>query len=248
MEVFKNKYDCIFSMGSACFSAELLTKAKLRVFSSPFDWLRGGNFKTRGELICNGFKDFLDIEYLEKTGQRDYPERCDIYLNKYNGIGFFHDFPKDEILADSHPKVKEKYDRRIDRLIEKLCHSEHSLIIYMEMFEDDINDKGVILPLIDKINKKFNKSSIDLLYIKHNQNMKDGEYKIYQATNNAYIVELYNRNRDNNDYGNYKNCKRILSKIKLKKSFNEMFLKVFRGRSRTRVYLFGFKIMSFKSI
>lgn len=246
LNIFNTKYDCIFSMGSACFSAELLTKAKLRVFSSPFDWLRGGNFKTRGELICNGFEDFLNIEYLEKIGEREYPENCDIYSNKHNGIEFIHDFPKGEKLADSYPKVKNKYDRRIDRLIEKLYNSEHSLIVYMELFDDDINGEDVILPLADKINKKFNKDCIDVLYIKHSQTIKDGEHKIYQASKNVYIAELYNRKRDNDDYGNYKNCKWILSKIKLKKSFNEMFLKVFKGRTRVRIYFLGFKIMSFK--
>ena len=246
LDIFKTKYDCIFSLGSACYSAELLTKARLRVFSSPFDWLSEGTFEERGGLICNNFKDFLNIEDLEKVGERDYPENCDIYINHHNGIAFHHDFPKREELSKNYPRVKDKYDKKINRLNEKLCNSQNVLIVYMELFEDCMNKDEEIISVIEKINQKFNKANIDILYVKHNKEMKDQEYKMSQISKNAYVAELYNRQRDNNDYGNYKNCKKILSKIKIRKAFREMLLKISKGRKRVRVYLFAIKIMSFK--
>lgn len=246
LDIFKNKYDCVFSLGLACFSAELLTKAKLRVFSSPFDWINGGNFKTRMALILNDFKDFLNIDGLEKIGEREYPENCDIYKNNLNEVIFYHDFPKGEELSNSYQKVKDKYDKRINRLNEKLSDSKKSLIIYMEIFEENIFKDEEITSLTEEINKKFDKTTIDVLYIIHNKGMKDREVKIYQASQNAYIAELYNKQRDNDDLGNYKNCKKFLSKIKIHKTFREMLLKISKGRKRVRVYLFGIKIMSFK--
>ena len=246
LDIYKNKYDCIFSLGSACFSAELLTKANLRVFSSPFDWLSGGTFEEKGNLICNDFKDFFNIEDLEKIGERDYPENCDVYINNHNGIMFNHDFPKGEELSTNYQKVKGKYENRINRLTEKLHNSQNSLIVYMELFEDRMNKDEEIISVINKINKKFDKNTIDILYIKHNKDMKDNDCKIFQISENAYVVELYNKLRDNDDVGNFKNCKNVLSKIKLRKTLKDMLLKVNKGRTRVRVYLFGIKIMSYK--
>lgn len=246
LNIFKNKYDCVFSMGSVCFSAELLTKAKLRVFASPFDWLCRGTFEERGELICNDFKDFFNIEDLEKIGEREYPENCDIYKNNHNGIIFNHDFTKGEELAKNYQKVKDKYDNRINKLNEKLTNSQKSLIVYMELIDELMKKDEEIIPVIEKINKKFDKTNIDILYIKHNKEMKDKEYKISQISKNAYVAELYNKERDNDGSGNYKNCNKLLSKIKIHKTFREMLLKISKGRTRVRVYLFGIKIMSFK--
>lgn len=244
LDLFKNKYDCIFSLGSACFSAELLTKAKLRVFSSPFDWLVGGSLEQRIDLLCEDFKDFLNIEDLEKMGERDYPENCDIYINNRTGIVFNHDFPKEE-LSKNYQMVKDKYYNRINRLNQKLYNSKNSLIIYMDILELPF-DKEKMVSLVEKMNKKFNTTTIDILYIKHNKEMKDREYTICQISENIYFAELYNKQRDNDDLGNYKNCKNLLSKIKKRKTFGEMLLKISKGRTRLRVYLFGIKIMSFK--
>lgn len=242
--LFKNKYNCIFSLGSACFSAELLTKANLRVFSSPFDWLSGGSFDTNVEFICNNFENFLNIEDLEKIGEREYPENCDIYKNNHSGILFHHDFTKGEKLTKTYQNVKEKYNRRIKRLNDKLCDSQKSLIVYMEIHEENIKKNEEIISSIEKINKHFGKKTIDILYIKHNKKMNDNEIKFSQIGENAYVAELYNMQRDNKDLGNYKNCKKLLSKIKIAKTFKERLLKISKGRKRMRVYLFGIKIMS----
>lgn len=246
LDIFKNRYDCIFSLGSACYCAELLTKARLRVFSSPFDWLCGGSFEYRANLICNDFSDFINPDDLEKIGEREYPENTDIYRNNYNEIVFNHDFPKGEEFSKNYQSVKDKYDKRINRLNEKLSNSKHSLIVFMEHFEQCIPKDEEVISLIEKINNKFNKTNIDILYIKHNKEMKDNEFKIFQVSRNAYIAELYNKKRDNDDLGNYKNCKKLLSKIKIRKSFKDMLLKVYRGEKRVRVYLFGIKILSLK--
>lgn len=246
LDIFKNKYNCIFSLGSACYCAELLTKAKLRVFSSPFDWLNGGSFEKRVGFICNNFQDFLNIEDLEKIGERDYPENCDIYKNNRTEVEFNHDFAKGEELSKTYPKAKDKYAKRINRLNEKLSESKNSLIVYMEMIEDRMKTDEEIISLIEQVNKKFGKNTIDILYVKHNNQMKDKESNITQIAKNAYVAELYNKQRDSTDPGNYKNCKKLLSKIKIHKEFKEWLLKISKGRTRVRVYLFGIKIFSLK--
>jgi len=246
LDIFKTKYDCVFSLGAACFSAELLTKAKLRVFSSPFDWISEGTLDGKGDMLCNNFKDFLNIEDLEKVGERDYPENCDIYKNNSNGIMFHHDFPKGEELSENFQKAKDKYNRRINRLNEKLSNSKNVLIVYMEIPDKFMNTEGEIISLSEKLNKNFDGINITILYVKHNKEMRDEEFKMSQISSNAYIAELYNLARDDHGHGNYKNCKKFLSKIKIRKTFGEMLLKVAKGRKRIRVYLFGVKVMSFK--
>lgn len=242
LRLFNKKYDCIFSMGSTCHSAELLTKARLRIFSSPFDWLCGGTLQERTELLCNDFEDFLNFEDLEKTGEREYPEKTDIYKNNHNGIIFNHDFPKGIELTQSYNQVKAKYDKRINRLKTKLKTSQNSLIIYMEPAYSEIKHEELI-QLTEKVNKIYRNT--DLLYIKHNPKMKDKEYTISQLSDNYYIAQLYNKRHGNDDLGNYKNCKLILNKIKRNKCINELFLRIYKSGTRIRGYLFGIKIFSF---
>lgn len=242
----KKKYDCIFSLGVICYCAELLTKARLRTFSAPFDWLCGASLEKRIDFLCNDFQDFLNIEDLEKTGERDHPENCDIYINKKNQIEFNHDFPKRVALEDSFPKVKAQYDKKIKRLKEKIKASKNTLIVYMDHDENCMSTNQAIISYIDRINNKFNKTTIDFLYIKHNKEMKDNEYSLEKISDNAYVAQVHNIKRTNNDLGNYKNCKRILKKIKARRNLKEMLLKISKGRTRVRVYLLGFKIMSFK--
>lgn len=246
LNVFKYKYDCVFSLGSACFSSELLTRSQLRIFSSPFDWVAGGSFQERGNLICNDFKDFLGLDNLEKTGEREYPENCYIYLNKKTNIYFHHDFPKEEAINNSYPKVQEKYDRRINRLKEKLVNSKRILIVYMELEKELINANSEIISLTENINNKFGNNNIDLLYIRHDDTMEDNKFNIVQISNNAYVADLYNLRRHDRAQGNHKNCKQILKKIKIRRSFKDLLLKISKTRTKARVYLFGVKIMTVK--
>ena len=242
--LFKKKYDCIFSLGSACFCAEMLTKSNLRVFSSPFDWLNGGSFSQRMEFIYTNFEKFLNIEGLKKIGEREYPESCDIYLNEQTSVIFNHDFPKGLDLTEGYKIVKANFDRKNNRLIKKIQDAKNTLIVYMN--DSDKNEPiEQVVQVSDYINKYFNKTSIDILFVKHNPTMPHNEATINKVSDNLYVAEVFNFN-EKGDVGNYNACKNFLSKIKIKKSFKEMLFKISKGRKRMRIYLFGIKILSFE--
>ena len=66
----KEKYDLIVSLGAQCSCSQLLRSLNLQDYSFPFDWLGGGELKTRVNLVINNFKDFLNLEDLELIGNK----------------------------------------------------------------------------------------------------------------------------------------------------------------------------------
>lgn len=244
-ELFNVKYDCVFSMGALCFCAEMLIKSRLRVFSSPYDWLAYGGFKTRLNFLCNNFENFINVEDLEKIGECDEPEKCNIYRNNQTGIVFNHDFPKGKLLKEGYPQVIEKYNRRIKNLFERIKKSKNVLIVYMDLERKANINTTEIVEVMDKVNKKFENVNINLLYICSDEEMAKGRYTIDKLAPNTYVVELNNIGPYGR-YGDYSNCKKLLSKVKLRKKLKDMLFKIGRAQTRTRVYLFGVKIMSFK--
>ncbi|MCQ2788782.1 MAG: papain-like cysteine peptidase [bacterium] len=244
LPLFKNKYDCIFSLGLACYNAEMLTKAKLRVFSSPFDWLGCSTITTRLSFLCNDFDCFFFFYCLKKTGVTEYPEECDVYTDEKTGIVFKHDFPKGLELAEGYEIVNANFDRKIKRLLKKLKDTKHSLMVYM-CYKDEKIPYEEIVELMKQINEHFGKTTIDIAIVEHNQELKANELNIENISENVYKIEVFNLLEDG-AIGNYDACKPFLSKIKLKKSFKDYLFKVSKGRKRMRVYLFGIKILSFQ--
>ncbi len=109
------KYDLIFSVGDACSCSQCLRAADLQFASFPWDWIAFPELPERAELMCNGYRGWLELEDLELV-QRGPSGGSDHYLNRRNGVIFNHDFPAGVPAAESFAAVKEKYDRRIARL------------------------------------------------------------------------------------------------------------------------------------
>lgn len=225
--MINKKYDCIFSIGEACLCAGILAKLELRNFSSPFDWLYGATLEERIQIFLNDFADYINKEDLEKIGQRDMPEPCDIYYNHRNKITFNHDFPLGGDLNLTYPQIKEKYNHRIKKLLTTIKASKQVLIVYMELPKTAHKiSKQTLQEQLNLINNKFPDTQIDMLYIAHNENMSDGESKCEQISPNLFIGECFNRKRkDENDYsGNLKNAKLVLKGISCKKKITEWIL------------------------
>ena len=113
------KYDLIFSIGEACSCTECLRSAGLQFASFPWDWIVFPSLPERAELMCSGYRGWLEREDLEivKKGPAN---GKDVYRNRRNGILYNHDFVAGVRLEEAFPAVKAKYERRIahlDRLI-----------------------------------------------------------------------------------------------------------------------------------
>lgn len=171
------KYDVIFSLGSACLCSQTLRKLHLQFCSYPLDWVTGGDFIGRVELLVSDFKDYLNQQYLVFYPEWQEPKK-NVYQNQRTKIIFPHDFPLDIPFETSFPEVKEKYNRRISRLIKNIETAKRVLIVYVcppVAEQNDVSDNQ-LKDCYDKIINRFPNKNIDLLYIICSKSV--GEQKI----------------------------------------------------------------------
>lgn len=176
MRFKKKKYDLIFSLGEACSCTQTLRKYNLQIQSFPFDWLYGSNFKGRCQILAQYFNRFIEKADLTNTKRVNHDKNnpCRVYYNSYNDITFNHDFFITEEFEDIYPIVKEKYDRRIKRLLEETEKAQKILVVFLETPINNhpkIEDQ-TILEGYDIIQKAFSNTEIDLIYIKNADKQK----------------------------------------------------------------------------
>lgn len=160
-------YDFIFGTGAACSCTALLRTAQLQFASYPFDWLYGGTFVDRCRILANRFDRFIELQDLSYS----YMERsisCTAYHNDFNGITFNHDFLKDVPIEKSYPAVREKYNRRIHRLLSGIESSSSVLIVYLETPDNETHAADAhLIEGYDLLKEAFPGIDIDILYICH---------------------------------------------------------------------------------
>ena len=167
----KQKYDLIFSMGAACSCTSALRDAELQLASYPFDWLFGSDFPGRVDVITSGFKNFIDEQDLEFVFSVR-STRCDAYHNKHNDLTFNHDFERGKDLSETYPSVREKYDRRIGRLLSNIENANRILIVYIETPDSkNILADGKIKAVFGKIQKHWPNKTINLVYLSPDNNI-----------------------------------------------------------------------------
>lgn len=181
----KKKYDLIFSLGEACSCTQALRNCNLQLKSYPFDWLFGSSFSQRIDILLNDFDRFIDKKDLEFF----YSERsikCDAYKNTYNKLVFNHDFPANINVNESYDKIKEKYDRRITRLLKKIDEASSILIVYLETPDHKtIVDDEVLIECHKRLLDKYNNKDINILCISN-----DSTYKVDKISQNIKRIYL----------------------------------------------------------
>lgn len=139
-------YDAIFSLGHLCLAAIQLRKNNLRPFAGVFDWVGSPTLPYVNRLLQNQFADFLNPHYLKPI---KYLSQWDLYvLDEHYNIGFNHDFKTDKNTLThlgGYPEVKEKYDRRIQRFLEKMTTSQRILFVRTEGTFDEVKELESIL-------------------------------------------------------------------------------------------------------
>lgn len=163
--MLEKRFDFVFSLGEDCGCAMHLRKFGLRIMSSPFDWVNGASFETRINLLCNNFEGFLSKD---KLVYKDYSHKAtlrdcanDIYYDKGLGFNFIHDFATSIPLDKSYPTVRERYDRRIKRTLDKIRSSRHVLIVWWS--RDKIISAEEIASSIARLKKAFPINDINLM-------------------------------------------------------------------------------------
>lgn len=159
------KYDLIFGIGYNCNNSLGLRKCNLQIASYPFDWLDCSDFETNLNFILNDFKNFLNKDDLEKLPDLG-NEINDRYRNNYSKLQFVHDFPVGEDFDVQYLKVKEKYDKRISRLQNKIQNSKRVLIVYFSYVPVNIETlREKCKDFNGKLKVRFPNTEISYLYV-----------------------------------------------------------------------------------
>lgn len=223
-------YDFVFSLGAACSCTESLRRNFLQRNSYPLDWLYGSDLAGRINFLLSDFDGFLeqaDLHFLNATN-KDKRHLCDIYKNERTGIVFNHDFPAGIPLEKSFAKVKQKYERRIERLYANIKSSQKILMVFIETpcNVDKLSDDSVLLKQYARLEEKFPNNDIDLLYFINDPSLKPLEYTVKDCTINiAKVTGNYKSQKQGDfDYAiNKKFFKKFFAKYRLNMPILERF-------------------------
>ena len=172
-EIKAGKYDLFVSMGAACSCSSSLRNSKLQFYSYPFDWIGGPPFLERIELIHNNFKDYIIKENLEFSQKIDITN-CDAYVDKKRGMLINHDFKQGRDFDEMYEEVKQKYERRGNRLVNQIKNSKKVLFVYMQTPDNqniDISNED-LLKGEALFQKYFPNVRCDILYITCKRDIK----------------------------------------------------------------------------
>ncbi|MED1741305.1 DUF1796 family putative cysteine peptidase [Bacillus swezeyi] len=138
LKVIEGHYDAVFSLGHLCLAAIQLRKNNLRPFAGPLDWVSTHSLTDLNRLLQNRFAGFMDPKNLRiigyNTGEKK--EGSTIYVvDDFYNIGSVHDFDAEENTLDhlaTYPAVMEKFNRRINRFLEKMSTGSRLLFVRTE--------------------------------------------------------------------------------------------------------------------
>ena len=185
----KRKFDLVISIGHRCFTSLMLRQNNLQVASFPFDWLLNTEYKQSLDFLCNNFDDFLekkDLVLVENEGNQFH----NTYKNKRTNFSLVHDFPVNVDFDKQFEIVKEKYTKRINRLIEKIRLSNTVLLVYSapstppykKPLDDIIKDTTEMIP---KLKDVFPNTEFNFMYITPSETK--GFYYLNNDLNLEYI-------------------------------------------------------------
>jgi len=153
-----HSYDFIVGLGNFCQVSYQLRKNNLQILSYPLDWLKNGTWQSTLDLFRTDFKDFFNKEDLKFVESED--RLNNRYDNVKTGFTFLHDF---EITTfdSKFEKSKNKYNRRIKRLLSDLESSPETLLVY----RNDSMTVCEIKEFHDYFKQRYSNNRIDLLWI-----------------------------------------------------------------------------------
>lgn len=142
----KGNYDAIFSLGDLCLASIQLEKNGLRPYAGVLDWMGSPQLSEVNRLLMNRFNGFMELANLRVVGNAT--EEMLLVSDDFYHILSNHDFTK---AANPHgnlatyPEVKAKFDRRIQRLLEKADTCQRILFIRTEGDFQDTYDLQTVL-------------------------------------------------------------------------------------------------------
>ncbi|TRZ38249.1 peptidase [Niallia circulans] len=196
----KGTYDAIYSLGDLCLASIQLRKFNLRPFAGPLDWMASNQLSEVSRLLSNKFTGYMELHNLKATGEYSTGiNSTDPYLvitdTAYNIVSS-HDFRADSNTFTNFPeytKVKEKLDRRVERMLKFFEEGERILFVRTEAsFADTLQLESAISSVV--------KNNYQILIINH-KDRQDMEKKAWPIRN-VTVVEMpeYEKWTNNDDY------------------------------------------------
>lgn len=163
------KYNALIPFGTSCIVADILAELGLRKCSYPFDWVGGGDMKTRVNILLNDFSDWFNInDFIEIPPLDNTQKIFKDFLNIKTDMTFRHHFTKSLSDADflmEYHDVQDKYKRRQIRLINHLSSLNRVLFITVETpHRPKIASPAELIAIHEKMQAKYSASCIDMLY------------------------------------------------------------------------------------
>ena len=187
----EKEYDLIFSLGGSCAAACQLVQRGLRFCSLPLDYTffryDGKPLRKLAESFDNDFKYFLLKENLrelkgdERGAEHDGKMQ---YIDTYTGYRWINHFEQPIENEGSYEKVKEKIDRRINRLKDLLAKSTKVLAICTNA---STLEKDCFDVLTQVLTKKYPQLQIEYIYIHY-----ECEKYITKTDGNLTTIEVPN--------------------------------------------------------
>ncbi len=227
------KYKHIISLGFFCSVSSELERLGLRDSSYPFDWLIS-SFDGVLELIDNGFKEFLCMDFMQQ-----YSNNPSFYINKKYNIHFYHDFDKFKKCEEQIEDINNKYRRRINRFYKSIQEP----TLFIRYIKDQKESDYIELKYNDILSRlrRYNVNN-DIIFVS-NDTIVISNLEIFKVTadNNDTVAKVFlEKNSDLKEYlcsGIYNNQKRetnykVYKRKKVKESLYKYPKKVTNGLKR----------------
>ena len=156
------KYDHVFSFGRWCATAIYLENRGLRSFSTPFDWLLADEvpFSGYADLVCNGFKGFMELESLTPV------EGCPgQFRDRRTGMISVHDFRPNVEPTRTYDAVWAKLSRRIARYLAAIGESKKILLV--KCVRQDVVDVEDVERGLMCLRNRFSGTQFDAILLQH---------------------------------------------------------------------------------
>ena len=143
------------------------------------------------ELICTNFKDFINEQdlYIYSDNREEEKDPYIIVYNSFNGMRYRHDFPKGKTITESYSEVKEKYDRRIKRLMD-LINSDKKVCFVFYSGVAKLPKAGIMYST-EMFYKIFPKRNVDFLILQNDLDIGD-EVVYEELSDNIRHISFYN--------------------------------------------------------
>jgi len=158
-------YDMAFGLGFSCGASTSLRLAGLQHESYPLDWIGSPGLLQSAQTVAGDFERWFEREDLRLYDIRRGGLNKHVYRNERTGFGFPHDFSSFVSFDEQYRPLREKYDRRIARFLEKAGKARRLLAVYVEYPVRDREPTPVLEKARQTLAARFPDAEVDLLYV-----------------------------------------------------------------------------------